>query len=285
MMSSAAVPSRIDLHTHTTASDGTLQPAELVRTAAARGLNFLGIADHDTTNGLEEALAESAQQRELTVIPAVELSATSQEGGDFHLLGYGIDADSAPLQSQLDEFRRDRETRVERIVDRLRAAGVDITLDQVANEAAGGAVSRAHIGRVLMALGEVESINEAFGRWLGKNRPAFVPREPLFARDAVNVIRHSGGIAVLAHPLTMGRYELQLPELIDAGMVGIEAYYGPYSDEERAMLARLAAEHDLIATGGSDYHGPDHREGRELGNAPVPERVIDDLYRFLPHCF
>jgi 3',5'-nucleoside bisphosphate phosphatase len=283
-MSRAQTPSRVDLHTHTTASDGTLLPAELVRTAAASGLRFLGIADHDTTNGLDEALREAGKQRDLTVIPAVELSATSRGGGDFHLLGYCIDASSAPLQAQLDEFRRDRESRVERIVERLRKAGVDITLDQIEENAAGGAVSRAHIGRVLTEIGEVKSINEAFDRWLGRNRPAFVPRKPLFAADAVNVIRESGGVAVLAHPLTMGRYERQLPELIDAGMVGIEAYYGPYSDAERAMLAKLASDHGLIATGGSDYHGPDHREGRELGNAPVPERVIDDLRRLVPDC-
>jgi 3',5'-nucleoside bisphosphate phosphatase len=281
---STSVPNAIDLHTHTTASDGTLTPEKLVQVAASRDLNYLGIADHDTTNGLPGALAEAGRWPELTVIPAVELSATSSHGGDFHLLGYCIDATSGPLQEQLDEFRRDRESRVERIVERLRNAGVDISLDQVESNAAGGAISRAHIGRVLIEQGEVETINEAFDRWLGRNRPGFVPRRPLFAQDAVRLVRESGGFAVLAHPLTMGDYRKQLPELIDAGLAGIEAHYGPYSPEARSMLADLALKHDLIATGGSDYHGPDHREGRDLGNVQVPERVLDDLRKLAPDC-
>lgn len=274
----------IDLHTHTTASDGTLTPGELVQLAAERGLRFLGIADHDTTNGLPIALEESRRRPGLTVIPAVELSATSQSGGDFHLLGYCIDATSAPLQRQLDDFRRDRESRVEQIVERLQSAGVDITLEHVEANAAGGAVSRAHIGRVLMELDEVSSIDEAFKLWLGKSRPAFVPRRPLFANDAVRLVRDSGGAAVLAHPLTMGDFRKQLPELIDSGLAGLEAYYGPYREEDRRMLATLAADHGLIATGGSDYHGPDHREGRDLGNVAVPSRVIDDLSKLAPEC-
>jgi 3',5'-nucleoside bisphosphate phosphatase len=274
--------STIDLHTHTTASDGTLSPSELVQMAAQRGIEYLGIADHDTTNGLAEALETARSYPELTIIPAVELSATATRGGDFHLLGYGIDASSPELQRVLLEFRHDRESRVERIVRRLQDHHVPITLDQVEANAAGGAVSRAHIGRVLMEIGEVETINEAFARWLGKNRPAFVPRKPLFAADAVRLVRESGGFSVLAHPLTMGRYQEQLPELIDAGLAGIEAWYGPYSDAEREMLAALADELGLIATGGSDYHGPDHREGRELGQVYVPERVLDDIRLLAP---
>lgn len=278
--------SRIDLHTHTTASDGTLRPAELVREATCLGIEYLGISDHDTTNGLTEALEEAARLPEITVIPAVELSATSRNGGDFHLLGYCIDATSASLQESLDEFRRDRESRVEQIVDRLRSAGVDITHDHVEANAAGGAVSRAHIGRVLMEIGEVESIDEAFDRWLGTNRPAFVPRKPLLTSDAVNLVREAGGFTVLAHPLTMGDYRKQLPELIDAGLSGLEVYYGPYSGDQRQILTDIAREHGLIATGGSDYHGPDHREGRALGQAAVPEMVLEAFVERCPTiCF
>lgn len=275
---------RIDLHTHTTASDGTLTPENLVRQAAEIGLKYLAIADHDTTNGLPAALNESGNHADLTVIPAVELSATSARGGDYHLLGYCVDATSGSLQTALDSFRRDRESRVEQIVGKLRENGVDITLDAVEANADGGAISRAHIGRVLIDLGEVESIGEAFDRWLGKNRPAFVSRRPLFTVDAVDLVRQAGGFTVLAHPLSMGRYEKQLPELLAAGLAGIEAYYGPYMDHERMMLAGLAQEHGLIATGGSDYHGPDHREGRELGNVSVPESVLDDFRKLAPGC-
>lgn len=281
-MSEPVLVSTIDLHTHTTASDGTLLPTELVRLAAQRGLRYLGIADHDTTNGLPEALTAAQAFPDLTIVPAVELSATSQHGGDFHLLGYGIDASSPALQHALDAFRQDRESRVERIVARLRENNVPITLDQVEANAAGGAVSRAHIGRVLIENGEVETINEAFDRWLGRNRPAFVPRLPLFAADAVRLVREAGGFSVLAHPLTMGKFERQLPELIEAGLAGIEVWYGPYSPDQRELLAELAREYELIATGGSDYHGPDHREGRDLGNAPVPDSVLDDIRRLAP---
>jgi 3',5'-nucleoside bisphosphate phosphatase len=273
----------IDLHTHTTASDGTLPPEALVQAAARCGLQYLGIADHDTTNGLPSAIAAARSHPQLRIIPAVELSATSQHGGDFHLLGYGIDYSSAALQRTLDEFRQDRESRVERIVARLQDNDVPITLNQVEANAAGGAISRAHIGRVLIQNGVVSSIDEAFDVWLGRNRPAFVPRKPLIAGDAVNLIAEAGGFSVLAHPLTMGRYELQLPELIEAGLAGIEAWYGPYSLEDRQMLARLAADYGLITTGGSDYHGPDHREGRDLGNVPVPEQVLDDIRRLAPN--
>jgi 3',5'-nucleoside bisphosphate phosphatase len=283
-MNASPPVNRIDLHTHTTASDGTVPPARLVHEAAERGIVYLGIADHDTTNGLPEAIAASQQLPEITVIPAVELSATSSRGGDFHLLGYCIDASSPALQRALDEFRRDRESRVERIVERLRSNGISISLDQVEANADGGAISRAHIGRVLIEIGEVETIDEAFKRWLGKHRPAFVPRKPLMSDDAVNLVREAGGFSVLAHPLTMGRYQLQLPELIDAGLTGIEAYYGPYRVEERLTLAKMAKEHGLIATGGSDYHGPDHREGRDLGNVSVPESVLDAFYEISPNC-
>jgi 3',5'-nucleoside bisphosphate phosphatase len=275
---------RIDLHTHTTASDGTCTPTELIEAAANRGLHYLGIADHDTTNGLEEAIGAARTHEHLHVIKAVELSAVSTYGGAFHLLGYCIDPESAQLQAALDEFREDREQRVERIVDLLQENGVDITLSHVEEHAAGGAISRAHIGRVLIERGEVETVSEAFDRWLGRDRPAFVMRRPLFAAEAVNLIREAGGFAVLAHPLTMGRYEKQLPELIDAGMAGIEVWYGAYRDDQRAMLAEIAASHGLIATGGSDFHGSDHREGRELGNVNVPEKVLDDFRKLCPDC-
>ena len=276
-MNNTSRPGLIDLHTHTTASDGTLSPSELVRAAADVGIEYLGIADHDTTNGLAEALAEAENVSGLIVIPGVELSGTSTHGGPFHLLGYGIDPAHVPLQAALDSFRQDRERRVELIVQRLRQAGIDITQGQIEANAQGGAISRAHIGRVLMELGEVETIDQAFSLWLGRNRPAFVPRAPLFVPDALRLVHEAGGVAVLAHPLSMGDYRRQLPELIEHGLAGIEVYYGAYDDAQRSMLAGVASNNGLIATGGSDFHGSDLREGRELGQANVPETVIEDL--------
>lgn len=274
----------IDLHTHTTASDGLLAPRDLVRAAADHGITYLGIADHDSTAGLAEAIDEASRLRGITVVPAVELSASSEHGGDFHLLGYCIEPEGTALQEELERFRRDRETRVERMVDRLYEHGVPITMEQVHAKASGGAVSRAHIGRVLIDLGTVESVDEAFKSWLGRGRPAFEPRRPFSAREAVQLILSAGGLPVLAHPLTMGDYRRQLPELIESGLRGIEVYYGPYGDEERAVLAEVAGTHDLLATGGSDYHGPEHREGRDLGAVGVPESVIENLRAAAPNC-
>ena len=284
MSHTTAKSSTIDLHVHTTASDGTLCPGEVVRQAAACGIAWLGVTDHDSTAGLDEAIAEAERLPEIQVIPGVELSATAREGGDLHLLGYCIDPDSSELQGRLNAFRRERQERVYRIVERLRDAGVPITIEQVADEAGDGAVSRAHIGRVLIELGEVDTIGDAFNRWLGRGRPAFVPRPPLMVDDAIAMIRAAGGVSVLAHPLTMGRYERQLPEMLEAGLDGLECYYGPYSEEERQGLAAIARKLGLIATGGSDFHGPDHREGRELGGVYVPYEVLYALRSRAPDC-
>jgi 3',5'-nucleoside bisphosphate phosphatase len=279
MTGSTRPASNVDLHVHTTASDGTLTPREVVRHASSVGITHLGIVDHDSTAGLNEAIEEAARLPEITVIPGVELSATSSAGGDLHLLGYCIDPAGPALQEALDHFRRTRETRIARMVERLRQHDVPITQEQVDNKSRGGSVSRAHVGRVLIDLGVVETVDQAFSEWLGRGRPGFVPREPLRASEAIRLVLATGGVPVLAHPLTMGDYRKQLPELIDAGLKGIEVYYGPYSADERNVLREVAARHRLIATGGSDFHGPDDREGRELGSAPVPIQAVDELKR------
>jgi 3',5'-nucleoside bisphosphate phosphatase len=265
----------VDLHTHSTASDGTISPSELVRRAHHIGIRILSLTDHDSTAGIEEA-TRAGVELGVDVIPGVELSATSS-AGDLHLLGYFIDPESEALQVHLAGYREARDRRVIQMVTRLREHGVPITLEQVMIKAAGGSVSRAHIGRVLVDLGYAQSISDAFARWLGRNRPGFVPREPLGAADAVRVVLDAGGVPVLAHPLTLGVYRRQLPELKAAGLRGIEVYYGPYSDEQRAELLAAARQERLIATGGSDYHGPEHREGRELGAVMVPKSCVRKL--------
>jgi 3',5'-nucleoside bisphosphate phosphatase len=267
----------IDLHTHSTASDGTISPSDLVRRARSVGIRILSLTDHDSTAGIEEA-TRAGVELGVEVIPGVELSAESS-AGDLHLLGYFVDPESEALQVHLAGYREARDTRVARMVQRLREHGVPITLEQVMIKATGGSVSRAHVGRVLVDIGYAQSISDAFARWLGRNRPGFVPREPLGAADAVRVVIEAGGVPVLAHPLTLGVYRRQLPELKAAGLRGIEVYYGPYSDEQRAELLAAATQERLIATGGSDYHGPEHREGRELGTVLVPASCVEELRR------
>ncbi|MDI3338902.1 MAG: PHP domain-containing protein [Sphaerobacter sp.] len=267
----------IDLHTHTTASDGTTSPADLVAEARARGIHVLAVTDHDSTDGLDEAMA-AGHRLGVTIIPGVELG-TEPGRGEVHLLGYFIDHQDPTFQQRLATFRAGRERRVEAIVERLRQLGVPIELAHVRQHAAGGAIGRAHVARALVAQGYAASVDDAFARYLGYGRPAYVPRVRLSAPEAVVLIHAAGGVAVLAHPLTVDALEDELAALVAAGLDGIEVYYAAYSPAEHAMLAALAARYGLIPTGGSDYHGPGQREGRELGAAPVPPATVARLRR------
>jgi 3',5'-nucleoside bisphosphate phosphatase len=267
----------VDLHTHTIASDGLVTPEVLVHEAFQRGIAILSVTDHDSTDSVAAATA-TGEHVGVRVVPGVELSATSS-AGDLHLLGYFIDPEGDELQSHLIDYREARNVRARKMIARLQESGVPISLDQVMMKAGGGSVSRAHLGRVLVDLGFADSISDAFARWLGRNRPGFVPREPLIAADAIGLVLRNGGVPVLAHPLTMGDYQRQLPELKAAGLLGIEVYYGPYDPAQRAELLEVARAERLIATGGSDYHGPGHREGRDLGSGMPPASCVDDLAR------
>lgn len=275
MASIGETASLVDLHTHTTASDGSNRPAELVVLASRRGVQFLAITDHDTTDGIDEAI-RAGNEHQVTIIPGIELG-TDTLDGEIHILGYFIDYHDPVLQATLAEFRTGRQRRVEEIVARLNRIGVPCYLDAVRALSDGGSIGRLHVARVLVATGQAASIDDAFDRYLALGRPAFVPRPRLSPADAVGLIRRAGGAAVLAHPHTVADLETILPDLVAAGLAGLEAYYAAYSPEQRAILAQLAAEFDLIPTGGSDFHGPKEREGRELGSAPVPLETVERL--------
>lgn len=269
-----------DLHTHSTASDGTLTPAELVRQASRRGLTILALTDHDTTAGLAEAMSIGAEIG-LHVIPGIEFS-TDVTSGEVHILGYGIDPDSSALQATLEDYRRSRVERVDLMLARLRELGVDLPEGSVFTLAGDASLGRPHIARAMIAAGYVSSVTEAFDRYLAQGRPAYIDRErqptPV---EAIQVILAAGGLPVHAHPYSSGEFPLSLPALIDAGLVGIEVYYGEYSPRQRAQLAQIAVDHDLLATGGSDYHGEQFKAGRELGSVTLPaadlQRLLDRL--------
>jgi predicted metal-dependent phosphoesterase TrpH len=269
--------SGIDLHTHTTASDGLLSPAGLVELASQRGIAVLGVTDHDTLAGLGEA-SQAATEAGVELVPGVELS-TTIPGPEIHILGYFVDPSDPSLRARLDELAQDRVHRIERVVAQLNEAGYAVRLDEIMAEAHGGSIGRPHVARALIELGAAADMNDAFARFLRRGTVGWAPRSPFAAEEAVGLLLEHGAVPVLAHPFSTGDPEGTVARLVPAGLRGLEVHYGSYDQVQQAELARIAADYGLLATGGSDYHGPRFREGRELGTVEVPradwERLRD----------
>ena len=266
----------VDLHTHSTASDGLYSPTELFQRAAEAGLRVVALTDHDSTNGLEEA-AQAARAHDIEFIPGIELN-TDIQGGEVHVLGYFPEYTRPDFQSVLQVLRNARVHRGQRMVELLNEQGVHIQWERV-REIAQGSVGRPHVAKALLEAGYVKSIPEAFDKYIGSSSPAYVPRYKLTPQDAIRLIASANGISVMAHPLTMpGLVELRkwLPELHDAGLVGMEVYYGPYAQSEVQELKAFADEYHLIATGGTDYHGPGIHP-TPLGGRYVPYEAVEQL--------
>jgi predicted metal-dependent phosphoesterase TrpH len=267
---------KVDLHTHSTASDGLYPPAELVRLAHEAGLDLIGLVDHDTTGGLAEAQAAGAQLG-VTIIPGVEINTDLRGGGEAHILGYYISQDDPSLMNSLGKLRDAREKRGERMVGRLRDAGYDVSWERV-RALAGGAVGRPHVARALIEAGYARDVSDAFDRYLSPSGPGFVPRYKLAPEDAIRIIRAARGIPTLAHPRYVRNLEeTVLSELVAAGLQGLECYYGQYDEGAVARLVALADRYDLITTGGSDYHGP-NMHPTPLGGRYVPPQVATRLW-------
>ncbi|HYJ12658.1 MAG TPA: PHP domain-containing protein [Thermomicrobiales bacterium] len=265
----------IDLHTHTTASDGLLSPAELVHAAAQRGISVLGLTDHDTMDGLDEAFA-AAQETGIVLVPGVELS-TTIPGPEIHVLGYFVDHSDPVFRQRLATLARDRVRRIEIVVSQLNAAGYPVDLDAVLAEAEVGSIGRPHVARALINLGAATDMNDAFRRFLRRGTVGWSPRTAFTAEEAIGMLRDNGAIPVLAHPFSTGDPAGMAARLVPAGLRGFEVYYGEYTDEQQAELAIIAEHHQLLPTGGSDYHGPRFREGRDLGSVSIPESVWQNL--------
>jgi 3',5'-nucleoside bisphosphate phosphatase len=264
---------RADLHVHSTASDGTATPAELVALALERGIGVLAITDHDSVSGLGEAL-DAAASTGLTIIPAVELSAVS-DGMDIHILAYFVDQTDPRLETELVELRAARFRRARTMVDALSDAGYAVDLDTVLSLSNGGSVGRSHVARALVGTGAAESVSDAFTRLIGRGMPFYVPKDSRSPEAVISAMREIGAIPVLAHPGITHADEL-LPELIDAGLMGIEAYHADHTPEQRAEYARLAAARGLLVTGGTDFHGPT-APNAALGSIEVPESAVRAL--------
>jgi len=264
----------IELHCHSTASDGTYPPEQVVAMAAARGVRALALTDHDTTAGVAEA-ARVAALHGMTLIPGVELTC-SVDRGEVHLLGYFVSVSNTEFQAQLTRFRSGRDARGQAIVAKLNALGIPVQWERVKAMAGDGAVGRPHVARALIEVGAATSVDDAFDRYLGRGHPAHVERQRLTPVEAVQLVRLAGGVPVLAHPLSVLNLEATLAEMIPAGLLGIEAYYSAYKPEEREALADIAAFHNLIMTVGSDFHGDVHG-GAVIGGTVGPPDVLDRL--------
>lgn len=265
-----APASFVDLHAHSTASDGALAPAEGVKAAHAAGLSAYALTDHDTLAGIPEAQA-TADALGIRLVPGVEMS-VHQGAEEVHLLGLHI-RDVTELQARLEDIRGFRRSRAETIVSLLNAAGVPVTFEAVLTESAGGAIGRPHVARALVAGGYVRDMREAFDRWLAAGRPAYVDKERLDIAEGIRMIHEAGGIAVYAHPGTDGRRE-KIEPLALAGLDGIEVKHPSHSREDELRLASLAAFFGLVVSGGSDWHGA-MQGTRVLGAMHVPASWLE----------
>lgn len=266
----------VDLHTHSTASDGIYAPSELLRRASEAGLRVLALTDHDTSDGIAEA-AQAAQKLQIEFIPGIELN-TDIKGGEVHVLGYFPEFERPAFQAVLKTLRDARERRGQRMVEQLNEHGIAISWERV-REIAQGAVGRPHVARALMEAGYVQSIGEAFDTYIGKGGVGYVPRYHLSPLDATRLIDSANGLPVIAHPLNLPGLETLrdwLPGLCAAGMVGLETYYGPYSEENERDILALAKQYDLIPTGGTDFHGPGIHP-TPLGGRYVPYEAVERL--------
>lgn len=263
---------------HTTASDGQYAPSDIVTLARQRGLDVIAITDHDTTEGYQEARrAVSLNGGPLEILPGIELSA-EDESGDVHMLGYLFDADAPHFQQQLEQFRQDRFYRAEKIVRRLDALGLPVAWPRVVEIAGGGAIGRPHIARALVEAGYVNSIAEAFERYIHNGGPAYVARRRMSPEEAIALIHRAGGVAVMAHPALVPGYLTLLKErLIPAGLDGVEVVHPKNPEAVRLDLRGAARQYDLVMTGGSDFHRPEEDGTLLLGTLTPPEGCVQRL--------
>jgi hypothetical protein len=273
----------VDLHTHSTASDGSETPETVMELAKAAGLAAVALTDHDTLEGIAEA-REAAERIGIELIPGVELS-LQYDPGAMHLVVLWLEPGQGPLQDRLAGLQAGRGVRNQQIVDRLNAAGIDISIEEVLTEAGTGSVGRPHIAAVMMAKGYVPDIRTAFDEWLGAGKPGYVGRERLEPEEAISLTRESGAVPVVAHPHTLGLTTASamadlLTRLERAGLVGLEAFYSSYRRHEREGYADLARRFGLVPSGGSDFHGrykPGLEIGSGYGDLVVDGSVLEEL--------
>ena len=273
----------IDLHTHTTASDGSFTPSQLVHHAKEKGLRALAVTDQDTIEGNEEAL-NAGVSADLEVVPGIEIS-VDYSPGSMHMLGYFIDTGSLRLQEKLALLQDSRADRNPKIIEKLNSLGLAISYDEVVEASGGGQVGRPHIAQVLLQKGYTTTIQEAFDKYLGKGAPAYFDKFRLNAEDAISMITDAGGVPVLAHPFTLkcndqGELERLIKHLTGHGLQGLEVYYTEHNEKQISRYRLLAERNNLLLTGCSDFHGA-NMAGVELGTGrgslQIPYSLLENL--------
>jgi hypothetical protein len=273
----------VDLHLHTTASDGVLSPSEIVRYAKAKGLQAIAITDHDTIEGCEEGLSEG-EKIGFEVIPGIEISA-EYSPGSMHILGFFLDTHHPLLNERLTYLQKARAERNPKMVAKLNQLGMEVTYEEVLKASGGGQVGRPHFANVLLEKKYVRSFPEAFDRFLKKGAPAYVDKFRFTSKEALHFISEARGVAVLAHPNTLGvnrssELEKLILQLVDEGLKGIEVYYPEHSAVEVAQYKTLADRHSLLSTGGTDYHGIEKNDmdiGVGRGEMKLPYSIVENM--------
>lgn len=268
--------SLVDLHLHSTASDGKLTPKAIIARAAELGLKVISLTDHDSIAGIVPALKAVKALSGLTFIPGVEIS-TDLADGEAHILGYFIDYTDPQLEKELEKFRDSRVRRGRGMVEKLAALGIDIDWTRVQEIAGDGAIGRPHIARAMLEKGYISTFEEAFEKYIGRDGPAYVEREKITPEDAVALIVRSRGLPVLAHPFTVKDPEAMVKQLKPAGLVGIEAYYKDNTPKNTEATLKLAKKYGLLATGGTDYHGIGDSKEVMMGGVEVPLKAAKQL--------
>ena len=274
----------VDLHVHSNKSDGSYSPTQLVDYAIEKGLSAFALTDHDTIDGLSEAI-QYALDKPIIVIPGIELS-SEYEGMDVHIVGLMIDFQNKYLKENLKNFVRSRDERNEKMCSLLNQSGISITYQKLTECFPDSVITRAHYARYLLTNGYVGSMQEAFERYIGDHAPFFVPREKVTPEDAISLIRKANGIPILAHPLLYHMSDERLQVLISrlkkAGLIGIEAVYSTYSPSDERKMRKLAKENNLSISGGSDFHGlakPKLDLATGYGNLFIPEEILINLMK------
>lgn len=272
----------IDLHVHSTESDGTLTPEDLVAEAKKAELAAFALTDHDTCQGVGKAMPLAASAG-IELIPGIELS-TDYHGKEVHIVGLYIDIENEQLLKKTAEYRKCRSERNALMVEALRKEGLSITMEELVAENPDCVITRANIARFLYEHGQIKSVREAFDRYIGDHCKCYVGRLKVASTDAVRLIKEAGGTAILAHPLLYGLSNTNLQKMIDAlkpvGLDGLEAIYSTYTTGEEQQMKRLARENGLLISGGSDFHGsnkPDIALGRGRGHLYIPYSVLETI--------
>ncbi len=278
-----AIEPKIDLHVHSTASDGTYTPAELIDLAIQKNLIALAITDHDTVDGLSEGM-RYAEKKGFDLIPGIEFS-IEYTGGSFHLLGLFVDHENSELVRVSQKLKRLRFERIERIIEDLRSHGVDISTSDL-DVLAGSSLGRPHVARALVSKGYGIDINDIFRKFLVKGKPGYVKKEKISLDEAIRVVKQSGGITSIAHPISLNcgsfyDFDEMIGQIAERGVDGIEVYSSMHTRKEVKEFRCIAARYKLLETGGSDFHGDKESElGMYDDDEPIPLQVLETLREY-----